>query len=167
MDPDRLVAIGGIREFSGDLVGRSSATGWRRPRPPRCASSRAWPGAIRMPAPRRAAQRGGPRNPEALWALARIDLRRRPAGRRARQPRSVPLRRGVDDPGVADARAARDALLQRSTEEARARARRQVATAGAGAALLAGLAAWLWAGVTLQSALRRAPTAVPAPRARP
>jgi len=162
MDPDRLVAIGGIREFSGDL-GRALEC-YRLASPAPTALRKLARVAGRHPDARasdelRTAAAQG--IPEALWALARIDLA---AGRRdaavANLDRFLSAA-APDEPGVADARAARDALLQRSTEEARSRARRQVSAAGAGAALLAGLAAWLWAGVTLQSALRRAPRLFP------
>src|SRR5712664_3361779 len=162
MDADRLVAIGGIREFSGDL-GRALEC-YRLASPAPTALRKLARVAGRHPDAhaadelRAAAAQG---IPEALWALARIDLA---AGRRdaavANLDRFLSAA-APDDPGVADARAARDALLRKSTEEARARARRQVAASGAGAALLAGLAAWLWAGVTLQSALRRAPRLFP------
>jgi len=162
MDPDRLVAIGGIREFSGDLGQALECYRLASPAPTalrklaRVAGRH--PDARATDELRTAAAQG---IPESLWALARIDLA---AGRRdaaiANLDRFLSAA-APDDPGVADARAARDALLQRSTEEARARARKQVAAAGAGAALLAGLAAWLWAGVTLQSALRRAPRLFP------
>jgi len=145
MDPDRLVAIAASGSspatWSGARVlpaGVAPPTALRKAR----ARGRAPSGCPRRG---RAAQRAAQGIPEALWALARIGTSRRPAGRRARQPRSVSLRAVSDDPGVADARAARRCLLQRSTEEARARGAGKVATAGAGAALLAGLAAWLWA----------------------
>src|SRR6266436_1854875 len=157
MDPERLVAIGGIREFSGDLGQALECYRLASPAPTalrklaRVAGRH--PDARATDELRTAAAQG---IPESLWALARIDLA---AGRRdaaiANLDRFLSAA-APDDPGVADARAARDALLQRSTEEARARARKQVAAAGAGAALLAGLAAWRWARVALESARRRA-----------
>jgi signal transduction histidine kinase len=66
-----------------------------------------------------------------------------------------------DDPGIADARAARISLLRKTTEAAQARSRKQAAAGGTAALLLGALAAWLWTGTTVQSALRRAPRLFP------
>ena len=162
IDPDRLLAIGAIREFSGDLAQALACYRFAGPSP--SALRRLARVAERHPDPdaaaglREAAAQG---IPEAHWALAQIEL----AG--GRQDSALAhLERFLaaappDDAAIADARAARDALLRTSRDAAQARARRQIALWGGAAAALAALAAWLWAGTTLQSGLRRAPRLFP------
>jgi tetratricopeptide (TPR) repeat protein len=162
MTAGRLVAIGEVREFSGDLARALEC--YRLASPSPLALRRLARVSERNPDPRaadelRAAAALG--IAEAHWALARIDLA---AGRQ--DAALANLERFLadappDDPGGAEARAARDSILQTSTAAARARARIRAAVAGGAALLLAAIAAWLWAGATLQSALRRAPRLFP------
>jgi tetratricopeptide (TPR) repeat protein len=162
IDPDRLVAIGVIREFSGDLGQALECYQLASPSP--LALRRLARVAERHPDPRAA---DGLRTaaaqgiPEALWALAQIDLA---AGRRdaalAYLERFLSAA-AVDDPGLADARAARESLLRTTVEVSQTRVRRRAALGGGAALLLAGLAGFLWVGATLQSALRRAPRLFP------
>ncbi|HUJ25011.1 MAG TPA: hypothetical protein VLW85_03265 [Myxococcales bacterium] len=99
--------------------------------------------------------------PAAFWALARIDLAQgRPDDALLRIDRFL-ARAAPDDPGLADARAARAQLLASSTAASQARWRRSVAFGSLAAALLAGAAIFLWSGATLESALRRSPRVFP------
>ena len=158
----RLVAIGEVREFSGDL-GRALEC-YRLASPSPVALRRLSRVAERNPDPRateelRAAAAQGIAG--ALWALAQIDLA---AGRQdaalANLDRFL-AGAAPDDPGLEAARTARESILRKSTMAAQARTRLRAGIV-AGAALLFGtLAAWLWAGATLQSALRRAPRLFP------
>ncbi|HZR07847.1 MAG TPA: hypothetical protein VFA79_04640 [Myxococcales bacterium] len=158
----RLVAIGEVHEFSGDLD--RALTCYRLASPSPVALRRLARLAERNPDPRAAdelrlaASQG---NAEALWALARIDLA---AGRQDRALANLDRflsKASADDPGLAPATAARDSILRSSTAAARARARLRIALAAGAALLLAAAAAWLWAGTTLQSGLRRAPRLFP------
>jgi signal transduction histidine kinase len=162
LDADRLVAIGAVHEFSGDLA--QALECYRLAVPSPASLRRLARVAGRHPDPRladelRAAATQG--NPEAFWALARIDLA---AGRQdaalAYLERFLSAA-GPDDPALADARAARDSVLRTNTEAAEVRARNRAALAACGMLLLAGLAAWLWAGATLKGALRGAPRLFP------
>ncbi len=158
----RLVAIGEVREFSGDLARALEC--YRLASPSPVALRRLARLAERNPDPRaweelRAAEAQG--IPEALWALARIDLA---AGRQNAALMNIErflAQASPDDPGLPQASAARDSILRSSTAAARTRARIRIALAGGASLLLAAIAAWLWAGSTLHSALRRAPRLFP------
>jgi len=162
MDPDRLLAVGQVREFSGELSRALECYRLASPSPlalrrlARVAERE--PDARAVDELRTAAARG---IPEALWALARIDLA---AGRQEAALANVEsflAAAAPDDMGLADARAARSALLRKTTEAAQARARFRGAAAAAAFLTVAVLAAWLWLGTTVQSALRRAPRLFP------
>ncbi|HET7787914.1 MAG TPA: hypothetical protein VFL36_18220 [Myxococcales bacterium] len=160
--PDRLLLLGEVHEFAGELP--QALECYRLASPLPAALRRLARVAERAPDARAgteleaAAAQGVP---EALWALARIDLA---AGRRDQAlPRIERFLAAAapDDAGLAAARAARDALLEASNEKALQRSRRRAGGAAAGLALLLGAASWLWAGSTLQSALRRRPRLFP------
>jgi tetratricopeptide (TPR) repeat protein len=162
MDPARLLAIGQVREFSGELSRALECYRLAAPLP--LALRRLARVAEREPDVRAtdelrtAAAKG---ISEALWALARIDLA---AGRQDAALANVEsflAAAAPDDPGLADARAARSAILRKTTEAAQARARYRGAVATAAFLAFAALAAWLWAGTTMKSALRRAPRLFP------
>src|SRR5205823_6358387 len=97
----------------------------------------------------------------AWWALARIDLQRGRADDALPRIERFLATAAPDDPGIADARAARDDLLRTTTAAAQARLRQRAAIALGAAALLLVLVAWLWAGAPLESALRKAPRLFP------
>ena len=161
-DPDRLVAIGAVREFSGDLA--QALECYRLASPSPAALRRLARVAARHPDPRvadelRTASAQG--NPEALWALARIDLAASRQDAALAHLEQFLSAAATDDPARAEARAARDSLLRTSTEAAGARARKRAALATGSTLLLAALAAWLWTGATLKAALRRAPRLFP------
>jgi tetratricopeptide (TPR) repeat protein len=159
---DRLIAIGEVREFSGDLA--SALTCYRLAAPSPLALRRLARVAERNPDPRaedelRTAAAQG--IAEARWALARIDLA---AGRQ--DAALVNLEQFLaaappDDPAVPEARAARDSILRSSTAAARSRLRVRVALASGAALLMTALGLWLWGSATLESALRRAPRLFP------
>jgi tetratricopeptide (TPR) repeat protein len=162
MSAGRLVAVGEVREFSGDLA--TALECYRLASPSPAALRRLARVSGRNPDPRAADElraAAGLGIAEAHWALARIDLA---AGRQdaalANLDRFLAAA-SPDDPGLPEARAARDSILRSSNAAARARARIRVAAAGGAALLLAAIAAGLWAGATLQSALRRAPRLFP------
>jgi signal transduction histidine kinase len=97
----------------------------------------------------------------AFWALARMDLM---AGRSTLAlPRIEKFlaTAAPDDPGLPDARAARDDLLRSSTLAAQARLRTRATAALGAMALLLALAAFFWAGSTVESALRKVPQLFP------
>ncbi|HYS10393.1 MAG TPA: tetratricopeptide repeat protein [Myxococcales bacterium] len=162
VDTDRLLAIGEIREFSGELPQALECYRLAAPAPAALrrlarVAGRA-PDARAEPELRAAAAQG---IPEALWALAQIELARGRQEAALEQAERFLSAAAPDDPGVPGARAVRDSLLRSSREAAQARARKQAALWGGGGVFLSALAAWLWAGATLQSALRRAPRLFP------
>lgn len=160
--PDRLIAIGQVREFSGDLANALSC--YRLAAPSPLALLRLSRVAERYPDPaateelRAAAAQG---IPEARWALARIDLAAGRPDAALPQLERFLASAPADDPFLAEARAARDSILRSSTAAARSRLRMRVALASGAGLLLAALALWMWAGATLESALRRAPRLFP------
>jgi tetratricopeptide (TPR) repeat protein len=160
--PARLLALGEVHEFSGELpqalecyrLAASSEAALRRLAR---VAARA-PDARAAPELQRAAALG---MPAALWALARIDLDRgRPDQALPRIERFL-LLAGPGDPGVIDARDARDRILRTSTAAAEARLRKNAAAALGGLGLLVAVAAWLWTGSTVEKALRRSPRLFP------
>jgi tetratricopeptide (TPR) repeat protein len=161
---DRLLALGEVHEFSGELPAalecyRLAAAGDSLAALQRLArvSARS-PDARAAPELQRAAARGVA---AALWALARIDLQNgKPDDALPRIERFLSSA-GPDDPGVADARAARDDILRTSTAAAEARTRKRALILLGAAAILLALGAFFWAGSTLETALRRAPRLFP------
>jgi len=162
VETDRLLAIGAIREFSGELP--LALECYRLAAPSPAALRRLARVAERQPDARAEAElhaAAAQGIPEALWALARIELARGRQDAALDQTERFLAAAAPDDPGIPDAVATRESLLRSSREAARARVRRQAALwGGAGIALL-GLATWLWAGATLQAGLRRAPRLFP------
>ena len=158
----RLIAIGEVREFSGEL---SQAVDCYR---------------LASPAPDalRRLSRLGERFPDARargelqvaaaqgvaaarWSLARIDLA---AGRQAAALENIERFLGEaapDDPGRAAASAARESILRASRAIEKDRLRRRAAAAGSSLLALLGVAVFFWAGATLASAVRRAPRFFP------
>jgi tetratricopeptide (TPR) repeat protein len=160
--PPRLLALGEVHEFSGELpqalecyrLASSSEAALRRLA--RVAAHA--PDARAEPELERAAALG---MTAALWALARIDLDRgRPDQALPRIERFLALA-APGDPGVVDARDARDRILRTSTAAAESRLRQRSAAALGGLALLVAVAAWLWTGATVEKALRKSPRLFP------
>lgn len=156
----RLLALGEVREFSGQL--REALECYQLagdvglPRLARVAARS--PDARAVPELQRAAGRGVP---AALWALARIDLDQRKPDQALPLVERFLATAGPDDPGRADARAAREQILKTTTAATEARLRKRVAAALGAAALLAALASSFWGGATIERALRRAPRLFP------
>ena len=154
----RLLALGEVHEFAGDLPAAASCYqlaargGETEPlqRLSRVAARAPLP-ALR-PELEAAAARG---IPDAEWALARLEPS---LSRIDRFLATAP----EDDPFIADARAAKASLERSSTLAAEHRQRRNLALSLLSlAAVLA--AAWLlWAGATVETALARAPALFPA-----
>ena len=158
----RLIAVGKIHEFSGELP--QAVECYRLAAPAPEALQRLARVAERSPAPgaepelRKAAALG---MAPARWALARIELQRAHNDDALLQIESFLATAPDDDPGLADARAARDQLLRSTTAAAASRLRARTGIALTAAALLLALAAFLWAGAPLESALRKAPRLFP------
>ncbi|MGE5049310.1 MAG: hypothetical protein ACM3PC_12115, partial [Deltaproteobacteria bacterium] len=159
---DRLLLLGEVHEFAGELA--QALECYRLASPLPAALRRLARVAERAPdarATRELEAAAAQGIPEALWALARLDLA---AGRREQALPRIErfLAAGAaDDPGLASARAAREALLEDSSERALHRSQRRAAGAAALFLALLGAASWLWAGSTVQSALRRKPRLFP------
>ena len=160
--PDRLIELGEVHEYSGQLADALECYRLAAPAPEALlrlarVAERA-PDARAAPELQQAAALG---IAPALWALARIDLARgRADDALPRIERFLAIAPPVD-PGLADARAARDELLRSTRAAAQARLRQRLAIAAAVAALVLALTAWFWAGATLESALRKAPRLFP------
>ena len=158
----RLVALGAVHEFSGELP--QAAECYRLAAPAEEALQRLAHVAERTLAPgaepelQSAAALG---IAPAHWALARLDLQRARTDSALLHIDRFLAAADADDPGLADARAAREGLLRDSTAAATARQHTRTATALGLAALLLALAAFLWSGATLESALRKAPRLFP------
>ncbi len=157
-----LIALGEVHEFSGELP--QAVACYRLAAPVTEALQRLAQVAERSPAPgaepelRKAAGLG---IAAARWALARIELQRGHTGEALLQIEAFLAAAPDDDPGLADARAARDQLLASTTAAAASRLRLGLGTALGAGALLFALAALLWAGAPLESALRKAPRLFP------
>ena len=160
--PDRLIELGEVHEFSGQLA--EALDCYRLAAPSAEALRRLARVAERQPDPRAAPelQRAAAQGiAPAQWALARIDLsRNRPDDALPRIEKFLATAPS-DDPGLADARAARDELLRNTRAAAQAKLRQRAAIALGAAALLIALIAVFWAGATLETALRRAPQLFP------
>ena len=160
--PARLIALGEVHEFSGELP--QAVECYRLASPVPEALQRLSRVAERSPAPgaeaelRKAAALG---LVPARWALARIDLQRARNDDALQNIDAFLAAAPGDDPGLADARAARDELSRSTTAAATSRQRVRGGTALGGTALLLALLAFLWAGAPLESALRKAPRLFP------
>ena len=159
---ERLIALGKIHEFSGELP--QAVACYRLAAPAPEALQRLSRVAERQPSPgaeeelrKAAALDIAP----AHWALARIELQRARSDEALRQIEAFLAAAPDDDPGLADARAARDQLLRSSTAAATARRRQRTGMALGAAALLLALLAFFRAGAPLESALRKAPRLFP------
>ena len=158
----RLLSLGEVHEFEGDPAGAAACYALAAKADPRDAAplQRLARAAARAPdreliAPLRLAAARGIADAELALSLLE------PARRAAHLDRFLAAA-PPDDPFLPEARAARDALLRKSTAEAEVRERRVLALALLGFAL-AVLAAWIfWAGVSVETALRRAPGLFPA-----
>ncbi|HZX93887.1 MAG TPA: hypothetical protein VFE90_05190, partial [Myxococcales bacterium] len=162
MPPERLIALGEVHEFAGeparalDCYRLAALTPEALRRLARVAEGH--PDPRLLPQLQEAEKQG---MPEARWALARLDL--------AAGQRELALPRierflataAPDDVGLAEARAAREAIHKASTAAARARLRDRAALGAGGLLLLVAAASWLWAGSTVESALRRSPRLFP------
>ncbi|HEX4385878.1 MAG TPA: tetratricopeptide repeat protein, partial [Myxococcales bacterium] len=152
----QLLALGAVHEYAGELA--AAVTCYRAASPSPEALRKLSRLGSRVPLPQAAAelkiaeQQG---LAAASWALARIDL---DAGREAQAlPR---LSRFLEqaspgDPGVEQARIARDRILRKAREAAQERLRKQAAVALLAAALLIAVLAFFWSGSTVSAALRR------------
>ena len=158
----RLIELGEVHEYSGELPQALECFRLAAPAPE--ALQRLARVAGRSPDPRAAPelqQAAALGIAPALWALARIDLSRGKADDALANIDKYLAAAASDDPGLADARAARDDLSRSTTAAAKSRLRQRAgAAAGLGALLLA-LAAFLWSGAPLESALRKAPRLFP------
>jgi len=160
--PDRLIELGEVHEYSGQLADALECYRLAAASPEALlrlarVAERA-PDARALAELQRAAAQG---IAPAWWALARIDLQRGRADDALPRIERFLATAAPDDPGIADARAARDDLLRTTTAAAQARLRQRAAIALGAAALLLVLVAWLWAGAPLESALRKAPRLFP------
>ena len=160
--PDRLIELGEVHEYSGQLADALECYRLAAASPEALlrlarVAERA-PDARALAELQRAAAQG---IAPAWWALARIDLQRGRADDALPRIERFLATAAPDDPGIADARAARDDLLRTTTAAAQARLRQRAAIALGAAALLLVLVAWLWAGAPLESALHKAPRLFP------
>jgi Flp pilus assembly protein TadD len=157
-----LVELGEVHEYSGELPEALECYRLAAPLPQ--ALQRLARVAERSPDPRAAAelqQAAAQGVAEAYWALARIDLQTGKTDDALARIETFLATAAPDDPGLADARAAREDLLRTSTAAAQSRLRRRAGSALGAAALLLALAAFLWSGAPLSSALRKAPRLFP------
>ncbi|MCA1826349.1 MAG: hypothetical protein ABR567_15505 [Myxococcales bacterium] len=159
---DRLIELGEVHEYSGQLADALDCYRLAAGSPDGLV--RLARVAERAPEARAAAelQRAAAQGiAPAWWALARIDLQRgKPDDALPRIDRFLAIAQ-ADDPGLADARAARADLLRSTVAAARARLLRRLAIGASALALLLAAIAWLWAGARVESALRRAPRLFP------
>ncbi len=158
----RLIALGEVHEFSGELP--QAVACYRLAAPEAEALQRLALVAGRSPAPgaeaelRQAAALG---IAAAHWALARIDLQSARSSDALLQIDQFLAAAPPGDPGLADARAAREQLLKSSTAAAGSKLRARTGAALGAAALLLAFFAFFWAGAPLESALRKAPLLFP------
>jgi signal transduction histidine kinase len=158
----RLVELGEVREFTGELPQALECYRLAAPLPE--ALRRLARVAERSPDPRAAAElklAAAQGIAPAHWALARIDLlQNRPDDALPRIEKFLAAA-APDDPGLTDAGAERDRLLRSSTAAAQARIRQRAAIGFGALAILLALAAFFWAGATVESALGKAPQLYP------
>ena len=160
-----LVALGEVREYSGELAEALACYGaalgseegaQRFARAAARAPDALLPALV--PDLRRAAAAGFP---AAEWALARFELLQGHPDEALSRIASFLRLAGPEEPGVADARAARDRLLRESDDAARARGRRWAGISTAAALALLALAIAWFRGISVSRALARRPRLYP------